>query len=291
MERRTLFEGWLLPVLFVVPQLILTFFFFFWPAGQAILSSFERTDAFGHSSQFVGFENFYYLLTDPNYLEAVGRTAVFIVAVVVLSMAIALLLALFADREIRGRDLYRTLMIWPYAVAPAIAGVLWVLLLNPHIGLIGNWLNRIGLDWDYKLNGTQAMLIIIIASVWQRVSYNFIFFLAGLQSIPKSVIEAARIDGASEFYRFRTVILPLLSPTVVFLVVVNVVFAAFDTFAVIAAMTQGGPGRDTETLVWKVYRDGIINLDIGSSSAQSVILMIGVILFTIVQFRFMGEKS
>jgi sn-glycerol 3-phosphate transport system permease protein len=291
MERRTIFAGWKLPVLFVIPQLILTFYFFFWPAAQAILSSVERQDAFGISTQFVGLENFYDLFTDPLYLEAAGRSVLFILAVTAVAMLVALVLSLYADREIRGRDIYRTLLIWPYAVAPAIAGVLWVLLMNPHIGMIGTLLNQLGMDWDYKLNGTQAMILVIVASAWQRVSYNFIFFLAGLQSIPKTVIEAARMDGAGEMYRLRTIILPLLTPTMVFLVVVNVVYAAFDTFAIIAAMTQGGPGRSTETLVFKVYRDGIINLNIGASSAQSVILMAGVIVFTMVQFRLIGKRS
>jgi sn-glycerol 3-phosphate transport system permease protein len=211
--------------------------------------------------------------------------------VAVLSMGVALVLAICADREIRGRGWYRIMLIWPYAVAPAVAAVLWILLLHPQIGLIGRWLNRAGIAWDYKLNGAQAMGVVIGASAWKQVSYNFIFFLAGLQSIPKAVIEAARMDGAKGWFRFRTVVLPLLMPTVFFLIVVNLVYAAFDTFGTIQALTQGGPGKSTETLVVKVYRDGVVNLDIGSSSAQSVVLMLGVIVLTALQFRFLGKRS
>jgi sn-glycerol 3-phosphate transport system permease protein len=215
----------------------------------------------------------------------------FCAAVAALSMGVALVLASAADREIRFRGLYRVLLVWPYAIAPAVAAVLWILLLHPQIGLIGRWLNSIGIPWDYKLNDTQAMLVVILASAWKQVSYNFIFFLAGLQSIPRAIIEAARMDGARGFFRFRTVVLPLLMPTVFFLLVVNLVYAAFDTFATIIALTDGGPGKATETLVVKVYRDGVVNLDIGSSSAQSVVLMAGVIVLTALQFRFLGRRS
>ncbi len=291
MERRTTFPGWGLPVLLVLPQLLLTVFFFLWPAGQAIWSSMTRTDAFGLRSEFVGFDNFSDLFSDPLYVDSIGRTLFFCAAVAALSMAVALALAVCADRELRGRGWYRILLIWPYAIAPAIAAVLWLLLLHPQIGLVGRWLNRVGIAWDYKLNGFQAMLMVIVASAWKQVSYNFIFFLAGLQSIPRAVVEAARMDGAKGFFRFRTVVLPLLMPTVFFLLVVNLVYAAFDTFGTIQALTQGGPGKATETLVVKVYRDGIVNLDIGSSSAQSVVLMAGVIVLTALQFRFLGRRS
>lgn len=291
MERRTIFPGWRLPVLLVMPQLALTFVFFLWPAGQAIWSSMTRADPFGIRTTFVGLENFTDLFTDPLYLDSVGRTVVFCAAVSAIALALALALATAADREIRGRGLYRFMLIWPYAVAPAISAVLWILLLHPQIGLVGHWLNRIGVAWDYKLNGTQAMLVVILASAWKQISYNFIFLLAGLQSIPKSVIEAARLDGSKGFFRFRTVVLPLLMPTVFFLVIVNLVYAAFETFPTVLALTQGGPGKSTETLVVKVYRDGVINLDVGSSSAQSVVLMAAVILLTAVQFRFLGKRS
>ena len=291
MERRTIFAQRWLPAALIAPQLALTVFFFLWPAGQAVLSSVQSEDPFGLSTQFVGLDNFVSLFEDELYRDTIRRTVVFCVCTACISMGLALLLAVFADREIVGRGVYRTLLIWPYAVAPAIVAVLWVLLMHPQIGLIGGWLNRQGLGWDYKLNGTQAMAMVILASAWKQVSYNFIFFLAGLQSIPRAVIEAARMDGARDWRRFRTITLPLLAPTVFFLLVVNLVYAAFDTFGTIQALTQGGPGKDTETLVVKVYRDGVINLDIGSSAAQSVVLMVGVIALTALQFRFLGKRG
>ena len=291
MERRTIFGHRLLPMLLVAPQFILTIFFFLWPAGQAIWSSLTRQDAFGLHSQFVGLDNFIDLFEDPLYVDSIWRTLIFMVAVSALSMSIALALAVFADREIRGRFVYRTLLIWPYAIAPALAAVLWILLLQPQIGLFGVWLNRHGVNWDYHLNDSQAMLVIVLASAWKQVSYNFIFFLAGLQSIPRAVLEAARMDGAKGWRQFRTIILPLLAPTTYFLIVVNLVYVAFDTFGTVQALTQGGPGKATETLIIKLYRDGVVNLDIGSSSAQSVILMIGVIALTAVQFRFLGRRQ
>ncbi|HEY2133952.1 MAG TPA: ABC transporter permease subunit [Acetobacteraceae bacterium] len=291
MERRTIFPGTLLPVMLVMPQLVLTLIFFYLPAGQAILSSFTRSDPFGMHVDFVGIDNFIDLFTDPLYVDSIVRTVIFCAAVSISSMAVALILAVFADHEIAGRGIYRVLLIWPYAIAPAVAAVLWILLLHPQIGPVGRWLNQHGIHWDYKLDGFQAMLAVIFASTWKQVSYNFIFLLAGLQSIPKAVIEAARMDGAKGWFRFRTVILPLLKPTMFFLLVVNLVYAAFDTFATISAMTQGGPGKATETLVVKVYQDGYVNQDIGSSSAQSVVLMVGVIVLTALQFRFMGKRN
>ncbi|CAH2600369.1 sn-glycerol 3-phosphate ABC transporter membrane subunit UgpA [Rhodovastum atsumiense] len=291
MERRTIFPGWLLPVALLLPQLLLTFVFFYWPAGQAVFSSLTQADPFGLQTRFVGFDNFTDLLADPLYLESIGRTVVFCSAVTALAMGVALLLALAADHEIRGRNLYRTLLIWPYAIAPAVAAVLWILILHPQVGPVGRWLNGIGIAWDFRLNGLQAMLVVILTSAWKQVSYNFIFFLAGLQSIPRSVLEAARMDGARGFFRFRTVILPLLTPTMLFLLVVNLVYAAFDTFGTIQALTHGGPGKATETLVVKVYRDGVVNLDIGSSSAQSVVLMLGVVLLVMLQFRLIGRRG
>ncbi len=291
MERRTLFPGRVLPALLVLPQLLLTFVFFLWPAGQAIWSSTMREDAFGTSTQFVALENFADLVADPLYVATIQRTLVFCVCVAVLSMGVALALAVFADREIRGRAFYRTMLIWPYAVAPAMAAVLWVLMLHPQIGFIGAWLNSHGVAWDYKLNGPQAMTMVVLASAWKQVSYNFIFFMAGLQSIPKTVVEAARMDGSNGFYRFRTIVLPLLMPTVFFLLIVNLVYAAFDTFATIYALTAGGPGQSTQTMVLKVYFDGVVNVNIGSSAAQSVILMAGVIVLSALQFRFLGQKT
>lgn len=291
MERRTTFPGTVLPLLLVAPQLLLTAMFFLWPAGQAIWSSTQRQDAFGLRTEFVGLENFQDLFTDPLYVQSIGRTAGFCVAVAVLAMGVALLLAVFADREIRGRGVYRTLLIWPYAIAPALAAVLWILVLHPQIGLLGRWLNRHGFVWDYKLRDGQAMTVVILASAWKQVSYDFIFFVAGLQAIPRAVIEAARIDGARGWRRFRTITLPLLAPTTFFLLVVNLVYAAFETFGTIQALTGGGPGKATETLVVKVYRDGVVNLDLGSSSAQSVVLMVAVVALTMLQFRFLGRRS
>ena len=290
MERRTTFPGRLLPLLLVAPQLALTAVFFLWPAGQAIWFSAVRQDAFGLRTEFVGFENFADLFADPLYRDSIVRTAGFCAAVAALAMGVALLLAVFADREIRGRGFYRTMLIWPYAVAPAVAAVLWILVLHPQIGLLGRWLNRHGVAWDYKLRDGQAMGVVILASAWKQVSYDFIFFVAGLQAIPRAVVEAARMDGARGWRRFRTITLPLLAPTTFFLLVVNLVYAAFETFGTIQALTAGGPGKATETLVVKVYRDGVVNLDLGSSSAQSVVLMVAVILLTTLQFRFLGRK-
>ncbi len=288
--RRTLFPGWILPVGLVLPQLALTVVFFLLPAGEAVWSSFTRTDPFGLSEVFVGLDNYADLVSDPLYVETIWRTVGFVAAVCALSMAVALLLAVMTDGVVRGRGFYRTMLIWPYAVAPAVAGVIWLFLLHPQIGLFGRWLNA-HLGWDYALNGPQAMLLVVLASAWKQVSYNYIFFVAGLQSIPRTVTEAARMDGARGWHRFRTITLPLLMPTVFFLLVVNVVYAAFDTFGPIWALTKGGPGKSTETLLVKVYRDGVINLDLGSSSAQSVVLMLGVIVLVALQFRFLGRRQ
>jgi sn-glycerol 3-phosphate transport system permease protein len=290
-ERRTIFDGRFLPVALVLPQVLLTAVFFLWPAGQAILSSLNRQDPFGLGSTFVGVENFADLLADPLYLDSIVRTLIFCIAVSVLSMATALLLAVFANHEIGGRSVYRALLIWPYAIAPAVSAVLWLFILNPQVGLLGRWLTTHGVAWDYAINGGQALLMVIVASAWKQVSYNFIFFIAGLQSIPRAVIEAARMDGAKGWRRFRTITFPLLAPTTFFLLVINLVYAAFDTFGTIYALTRGGPGKATETLVIKVYRDGVVNLDLGSSSAQSVILMAGVIALTAIQFRFIGRRT
>jgi len=290
-ERRTLFDGRLLPILLVLPQLALTAVFFLWPAGQAIRSSLLREDPFGLGAEFVGLENFSALFADPLYVESIWRTLFFCVAVSVVAMAVALLLAVFADHDIRFRTVYRTLMIWPYAIAPAMAAVLWLFMLDPRVGLFGRWMTQYGVGWDWRVNDGQAMLLVVLASAWKQISYNFIFFLAGLQSVPRAVTEAARMDGARGWHRFRTITFPLLAPTTFFLLVVNLVYAAFDTFGTIQALTQGGPGEATETLVVKVYRDGVVNVDLGSSAAQSVVLMGGVVFLTALQFRFLGRRS
>ena len=290
MDRKVVFNQKLLPYLLLLPQMAITVVFFFWPAGQAVWFAFLRQDAFGIRTTFVGFENFQDLFADPLYLDTIRNTAVFSTGVTVIALAVALLLAVLADRQIRGGAAYRTLLIWPYAIAPAIAAVLWIFLFHPSIGLIGRALNDAGLPFDYKLNGNQAMLVVILASAWKQVSYNFIFFLAGLQSIPKAVLEAAAIDGARAVRRFWTIIFPLLSPTTFFLLVVNLVYAFFDTFGVIDALTKGGPAKATETLIYRAYVDGRVNLDLGSSSAQSVVLMIVVILLTAIQFRYVERR-
>jgi sn-glycerol 3-phosphate transport system permease protein len=289
-QKKVIFKGVALPWLLLAPQLLITGIFFFWPAGQAIYGSFLREDAFGLSRTFVGLENFADVLADPNYLSAAWNTVIFSSAVALSALAVALFLAVQADKAIRGASLYKTLLIWPYAVAPAVAAVLWLFMFHPQIGLFGRMMNGLGIPWDYKVNGDQAMLLVILAAAWKQVSYNFIFFLAGLQSIPRAVLEAAAIDGARPVRRFWTIIFPLLAPTSFFLLVVNIVYAFFDTFGTIHALTQGGPGQATSTLIYKVYVDGVQNLNFGASAAQSVILMAIVIGLTAVQFRFVEKK-
>ncbi|MDP1612328.1 MAG: sn-glycerol-3-phosphate ABC transporter permease UgpA [Sulfuritalea sp.] len=292
MEKRVVFRSAWLPYVLLAPQLAITIIFFFWPAGQAVWYSFQLQDAFGLHSEFVGFDNFTTLFRDPHYLESFKTTAVFSVAVAGSGIVISLLLAVMADRVVRNSValVYKTVLIWPYAVAAAVAGVLWAFLFAPSIGIVTYVLKGMGIDWNWIIKGDQAMLLIIIASVWKQISYNFLFFLAGLQSIPKSLIEAAAIDGAGPTRRFWTIVLPLLSPTAFFLLVVNIVYAFFETFGVIDATTQGGPAQATQILVYKVYHDGVKSADIGGSSAQSVILMIIVIALTVIQFRYIERK-
>ncbi len=285
MERKTIFPGSALPLLMVAPQLVLTVVFFLWPAWEALRTSLTRADPFGLSERFVGLANFEQLFSDPLYLATLGRTGLFCAAVTAIAMGLALVLAVFADTEIRGRAVYRTVLLWPYAVAPTIAGVVWILMLHPEIGWLAGFLKRVGIAWDYKLDGTQAMMVVVVASAWKQVSYNFIFYLAALQSIPRAIVEAASLDGAGGWRRFRAITLPLIAPTTAFLVIVNTVYAAFETFGTIEALTHGGPAQATQTLVVKVYRDGVLNLDLGSSSAQSIVLMGLVILLTALQFR------
>ncbi len=290
MEKRARFQSKFLPWLLLAPQLLVIVIFFFWPAGQALLQSVRREDAFGFSSEFVGLDNFRMLFADELYLESFKTTAIFSLLVAGFGILIALILAVFADRVIKGSTTYKTLLIWPYAVAPAIAGVLWLFMFAPSIGVLSYALRQVGVDWNHLLNSTHAMSLIVMAAVWKQISYNFLFFLAGLQSIPKSLIEAAAIDGAGFWRRFWTITLPLLSPVTFFLLVINIVYAFFDTFAIIDSTTQGGPGRDTAILVYKVYYDGFRGLDLGSSAAQSVILMAIVVVLTVVQFRYIEKK-
>ena len=290
MEKRVVFRSTWLPYALVAPQIAVTIVFFFWPAVQAGWYSFQLQDAFGERTQFVGLANFAALLGDANYLHAFRITAAFSVLVAGTGIAVSLLLAAMADRVIRGALAYRTLLIWPYAVAPAVAGVLWLFLFAPSVGIVTFALRSIGVHWDWVLQGDQAMLLVVIAAAWKQISYNFLFFLAGLQSIPRPLIEAAAIDGAGPGRRFWTIVFPLLSPTAFFLLVVNIVYAFFDTFGVIDATTQGGPAGATQILVYKVYYDGVKGADLGGSSAQSVILMAIVIALTVVQFRYVERK-
>jgi sn-glycerol 3-phosphate transport system permease protein len=290
MEKRVAFGSPWLPYALVLPQIAVTVIFFFWPAAQALWFAFLRQDAFGLSAEFAGFENFTNLFADEHYLLSFKVTALFSLLVAAGGIVLALALAVMADRVVRGAMAYRTLLIWPYAVAPAVAGVLWGFLFAPSIGIISYLLKQAGIDWNWVLKGDQAMLLVVIASIWKQISYNFLFFLAGLQSIPRSLIEAAAIDGARPMRRFWTIVFPLLSPTTFFLLVVNIVYAFFDTFGVIDATTQGGPSGATQILVYKVYHDGVKAADIGGSSAQSAILMVIVVALTVIQFRFVEKK-
>ena len=290
MLKRVHFPTSPLPYMLVAPQVIITLIFFIWPATQAVYQSFLIEDAFGMSTEFVWFENFVYLASDEQYLESFGRTIFFSVCVAFLSMSLALILAGFADRVIKGATTYRTLLIWPYAVAPVLAGALWVFMFNPTLGVFPYLLEFVGIDWNHYLNGSQAMMLVIIAAAWKQVAYNFLFYLAAMQSIPRSLIEAAAIDGAGPIRRFFDHIFPMISPTTFFLIVINAVYAFFDTFGIIHAITQGGPANATTILVYKVYNDGFVGLDLGGSAAQSVILMFLVVAMTVVQFRYIERR-
>ena len=290
MEKRVLFKDPVLPYLLLAPQIVITLVFFIWPAIQALKQSFLLEDAFGLSSEFVWLDNFTALFGDRLYLESLWITAFFSLAVAFVALAGALYLAVQADRVIKGALAYRTLLIWPYAIAPAVAGVLWLLLFNPTLGVLPFVLSGIGYDWNHHVNGGQAMTLVVIAAAWKQLPYNFLFFLAGMQAIPKSLIEAAAIDGAGPARRFWTVVFPLLTPTTFFLLVINVVYAFFDTFGIIHAVTEGGPAGATNILVYKVFNDGFIGLDLGGSAAQSVVLMAIVIALTVVQFRYIERR-
>jgi sn-glycerol 3-phosphate transport system permease protein len=290
MLKRVHFPASPLPYLLVAPQIIVTLVFFIWPASQALYQSLLVEDAFGLSSEFVWFENFTLLTQDEQYLSSFWRTAVFSSLVAFISMSVALILAGFVERVIKGATMYRTLLIWPYAVAPVLAGALWVFMFNPTLGIFPYFLDMIGIKWNHYLNGGQAMGLVIAAAAWKQVAYNFLFYLAAMQSIPRSIIEAAAIDGAGPIRRFWTQTLPLVSPTTFFLVVINIVYAFFETFGIIHVVTQGGPANSTTILVYKVFNDGFVGLDLGGSAAQSVILMVIVILMTVVQFRYVEKK-
>ncbi|GGH51088.1 glycerol-3-phosphate transporter permease [Comamonas phosphati] len=290
MEKRVLFRSAWLPWVLIAPQLLIIGIFFFWPAAQAVLQSFQLEDAFGMSTEWVGFDNFRTLFSDSSYLDSFYRTALFSVLVAGIGIATSLALAIFADRIVRFAMVYKTLLIIPYAVAPVIAGVLWIFMFSPSIGVVAYFLGKLGYDWNHLMNENQAMALIVLAAVWKQISYNFLFFLAGLQSIPRALIEAASIDGAGPWRRFWNIQLPLLSPTTFFLLVINIVYAFFDTFGIIDAATHGGPGQSTSILVYKVYLDGFKALDLGGSAAQSVILMLIVVVLTVIQFRYVEKK-
>ena len=290
MEKRVVFRSSWLPWLLLLPQMAVILVFFFWPAAQAILQSLQQQDAFGTSVEFVGMANFQQLFDDPSYVESFKTTAFFSVMVAGIGISLSLLLAVFADRITRGGMFYKTMLVLPYAVAPAVAAVLWVFMFSPSLGVVAYALGKIGINWNHLLDSGHAMTLIVMASVWKQISYNFLFFLAGLQSIPKSLIEAAAIDGARPWRRFWTIQFPLLSPTTFFLLVINVVYAFFDTFAIVDAATQGGPGKDTAILVYKVYYDGFKAMDLGGSAAQSVVLMVIVVALTVIQFRYVEKK-
>ena len=290
MENRAIFPGRMLAYLLVLPQFAISLIFFYWPAIQALWQSFLVQDAFGLSTEFVWFENYVNLLKTPEYYQAIGVTLVFSAFVVVLSLVIGLLLAVMANHNVTGVQIYRTFLIIPYAVAPAVASVLFIFMFQPGLGMIARALQSAGIDWNPILNGTHAMILVIIVAVWNQISYNFLFFLAGLQSIPKSVIEAAAIDGARPVRRFWTIVFPLLSPTTFFLIIINITYVFFNTLGIIDTATGGGPNGATQTLVYKVFQDGKVGADLGGSAAQSVILMIIVVVLTAFQFRYVEKK-
>jgi sn-glycerol 3-phosphate transport system permease protein len=290
LEKRVGFRSAWLPWLLVLPQGAIIGVFFFWPAAQTVLQSLQQQDAFGISTEWVGLANFQRIFADPSYLASFDTTALFSILVASGGIVISLLLAVFADRVIRGALAYKTLLIWPYAVAPAVAGVLWLFMFAPSVGVVSYALRQAGFQWNHLLNADHAMTLIVMAAIWKQISYNFLFFLAGLQSIPKSLIEAAAIDGARPWRRFWTIVFPLLSPTTFFLLVINVIYAFFDTFGIIDASTEGGPGKETAVLVYKLYYDGFKALDLGGSAAQSVVLMAIVVTLTVIQFRFIESK-
>ena len=290
MDKRVVFRSAWLPWVLIAPQVLVITVFFFWPAAQALLLSVQQSDAFGTSVEWVGLDNFRNLWKDETYLASFYTTAIFSTLVAVLGIGLSLMLAVFADRIVKGALVYKTLLIWPYAVAPAVAGVLWLFMFTPSVGVVSYWLRTMGVDWNHLLDSGHAMTLVVMAAVWKQISYNFLFFLAGLQSIPKSLIEAAAIDGARPWRRFWTIVFPLLSPTTFFLLVINIVYAFFDTFGIIDAATQGGPGKETSILVYKVYYDGFKAMDLGGSAAQSVVLMVIVVVLTVVQFRFVEKK-
>jgi sn-glycerol 3-phosphate transport system permease protein len=290
MIKRVHFSSSFLPYLLVLPQVLITLVFFIWPASQAVFQSFLQEDPFGLKTEFIFLENYYTLFQDPDYRTSFSKTMVFSFFTTLLSMGSALILAARVDRVIKCRTVYRTFLIWPYAVAPVVAGALWMFMFDPTLGIVAYYLQFAGVDWNHRMDGNHAMILIILAASWKQISYNFLFFIAGMQAIPRSLIEAAAMDGAGPFRRFWSIVFPLLSPTTFFLLVVNMVYAFFDTFGIVHAVTKGGPAQATQILVYKVYNDGFIGLDLGGSAAQSVILMAIVIGFTVIQFKYIERR-
>jgi sn-glycerol 3-phosphate transport system permease protein len=291
MIKRSFFTSKLLPYFLILPQFLVTATFFYWPALQGLVQSVMRSDPFGQHSTFIWLDNFIALFTDPLYLKSIGTTLFFSASVAAVSISIGLFIATMANRALKARALVRTMLVWPYAVAPAISGILWLFLLHPSYGVVAIAIKRwLGLDWNPVLDGKDALFMVIMASSWKQISYNFVFFIAGMQAIPGSLIEAAAMDGASPFRRFWKITLPLLSPTLFFVTVMNIIYSFFETFGVIHMMTQGGPGGATNILVYKVYQDGFIGLDLGSSAAQSIVLMTLIIVITVLQFKYVERK-
>jgi len=291
MIKRSIFKSRLLPYLLIGPQILVTAAFFYWPAAQGVVQSMMRSDPFGLRNQFIWFDNFTALFSDPLYLKSIIITLIFSAATAFTSIALGLFIATMANRAFQAKTAIRTLLIWPYAVAPAISGILWLFLLHPSYGVIALALKRwLHVNWNPVLNGTDALIMVVMASAWKEISYNFVFFLAGMQSIPHSLIEAAAMDGASPFRRFWAISMPLLSPTLFFVTVMNIIYSFFDTFGVIHTVTQGGPGGATNILVYKVYQDGFIGLNLGSSAAQSIVLMTLIIVITVLQFKYVEKK-
>jgi len=291
MIKRSFFTSKRLPYLLILPQFLITATFFYWPALQGLAQSVMRSDPFGHHSTFIWLENFTALFTDPLYLKSIGTTLFFSASVATVSISVGLFIATMANRALKAKALIRTMLVWPYAVAPAISGILWLFLLHPSYGVVAIAIKRwLGIDWNPVLDGKDALFMVVMASAWKQISYNFIFFMAGLQAIPGSLIEAAAMDGASPFRRFWKITLPLLSPTLFFVTVMNIIYSFFETFGVIHMMTQGGPGGATNILVYKVYQDGFIGLDLGSSAAQSIVLMSLIIVITLLQFKYVERK-
>ena len=291
MIKRSFFTSKFLPYFLILPQILVTATFFYWPALQGLAQSVMRSDPFGQRNTFIWLDNFIALFTDPLYLKSIATTLVFSTCVAAVSISIGLFIAAMANRALKAKALIRTMLIWPYAVAPAISGILWLFLLHPSYGVVAIAIKRwLGIDWNPVLDGKDALFMVVMASAWKEISYNFVFFIAGMQAIPGSLIEAAAMDGASPFRRFWKITLPLLSPTLFFLTVMNIIYSFFETFGVIHMMTQGGPGGATNILVYKVYQDGFIGLNLGSSAAQSIVLMSLIIVITVFQFKYVERK-